>query len=200
MIQTPCKARRTPSPEAEIGTVSRPDLGEIVAQWGAVAERFLSAWWRALTDGVVVDIDPATTLDLSQALPTEALRNLAKILAACAERGAMPTLDLILAVANGADMPVTWHGGDDRAALRAILERESSAAGLSSYVAWLNTAARKGAQVRRIYRRLRGLIEGLDSAAVDPLNHTRSIRKQKLVIRRAAFRPARGKAVKHVQG
>jgi len=200
MIQTPCKARRTPTPEAEIGTFNAPTIGEIVGQWGAMSERFISAWWRALTDGSPVDIDPAVRLDLAAALPTEALRNLAKILAACAERGALPTVDLILAVADGADMNIVVYGGDDRAALRAVLERESSAAGLAHYVAWLNTAARKGAQVRRIYRRLRGLIEGLDSAAVDPLNHTRSIRKQKLVIRRAAFRPARGKAVKHVQG
>lgn len=157
MIQTLPKSRRTPAPEAEIGTFNAPTIGEIVNQWGAMAERFISAWWRALTDGAPVDIDPAVRLDLA-ALPTEPIRNLAKILAACAERGVEPTAGLILAVADGADMPVTLYGGDDRAALRAILERESSASGLPSYIAWLNEAARKGEQVRRIYKRLRGLI------------------------------------------
>lgn len=125
------------------------------------AERFLSALWRALAEGQRLPVGAESVDFPIDAMPTPATCNLLRILAGCAERGVKPTADLILTIGRDPELNIVTCGGDERAALMAVLERESTSAGLANHARFLATAHRKRLQAARLHRRLARLIDFL---------------------------------------
>ncbi len=150
-----------------------------------LAERFLSALCLALAEGVRLPVGAAALEFQIDAMPTAATRNLLRILAACAEHGIVPTPDLILSAARDPELNIVARGGDERAALLAVLERESTPAGLESYALALLAADRKRRQVARLWRRLRGLIGEEPQSSANLIQRETATK----VVKRKAHRP-----------
>jgi len=136
-----------------------------------IAERFLSALWRALND-CPAPADAAGVELPIEAVPAEPLRNVARIIGGCAEVGVAPTPELILSAARDPELCIVHRGGDERAGLLAILGRESTSAGLANYAKILAHAHRKRVQAARLWRRLRDIIGDQAETRADPVATT----------------------------
>jgi hypothetical protein len=149
-------------------TTSEPQTaGEhFAATWLDVAERFISALWRAVTEssapwnaGTIAAAQLANLQLWPADFPSRETWNVVCVLSVFGARRELPNIGDVLDLARAGNLDLPGGAGDPTAELSAILEIEITAAGFLNFGRELQRLGRKARQSRRLWHRLRGCID-----------------------------------------